>query len=82
MFIFLLRQFFYAAVDPCKQNNGGCGHNCVKISGMKYNCSCDLGFKLESDLHNCTGKVMMGARTQFENLLINFIKAKAIGYSI
>jgi len=27
-------------------------------NGTNYNCSCDAGFKLESDLRNCAGSVL------------------------
>ena len=52
---FYKRHFFYTGANPCGKNNGSCAHNCVR-NGSKYNCSCSTGFRLESDLHNCTGK--------------------------
>lgn len=42
-----------AVADACKRNNGGCAHNCIG-NGIDYNCSCDLGFELESDRHSCS----------------------------
>ncbi|KAL9988952.1 hypothetical protein ACROYT_G003450 [Oculina patagonica] len=39
--------------NPCGKNNGGCAHKCVR-HGSGYNCTCNTGFELKSDGHNCT----------------------------
>ena len=51
-------KFFCTGVNPCGKDNGGCAHNCVR-HGSQYNCTCATGYKLESDLRSCTGKVSL-----------------------
>ena len=51
---FFIMLKFYADVNPCKRNNGGCAHYCTRLN-REYNCSCSSGFKLNADRHTCTG---------------------------
>ncbi|XP_073244670.1 uncharacterized protein [Porites lutea] len=67
------------AVDPCKQSNGGCAHNCMK-NGTTYNCSCDPGFQLESDLHKCADLDECNsttARHKCEHICVNTVGSYA-----
>ena len=42
-------------IDECKEDNGGCEHECVNIDGGYY-CKCPLGYSLSSnDNHTCPG---------------------------
>ncbi|KAL5488776.1 hypothetical protein EMCRGX_G017770 [Ephydatia muelleri] len=40
-------------VDECLTNNGGCGHSCTNTLGS-YTCSCNSGYSLAYDDHQCT----------------------------
>ena len=42
-------------VNECLSGNGGCEHICTNTVG-NFSCSCTLGFSLDSDLMNCSGK--------------------------
>ena len=41
-------------VNECLTNNGGCGHSCTNTLGS-YTCSCNSGYSLAYDGHQCTG---------------------------
>ena len=41
--------------DECLVNNGGCQYHCINTVGS-YTCSCNDGFSLSKDRHNCEGK--------------------------
>ena len=41
-------------INECKANNGGCDHICTNTESS-YICSCNSGYQIESDEHNCTG---------------------------
>lgn len=41
-------------INECLNYNGACSHTCTNFDGS-YTCSCNSGFKLENDGHNCTG---------------------------
>ena len=43
-------------INECDTNNGGCEDNCENNKGG-YVCSCDDGFELNDDMHNCTGEM-------------------------
>ena len=43
---------FFADRDECQFNNGGCRHKCTNVVGS-YRCSCNDGFVLHSDGHDC-----------------------------
>ena len=47
---------FAVDINECAADNGGCAHNCANNVGG-YACSCDDGYELNEDKHNCTGKV-------------------------
>ncbi|XP_070549842.1 uncharacterized protein [Ptychodera flava] len=38
--------------DECEVDNGQCQHNCVNTEGS-YNCTCNIGYQLNSGRHNC-----------------------------
>ena len=44
----------FSDIDECLDNNGDCSHNCVNTLGS-HNCTCNMGFVLSSDQHNCSG---------------------------
>lgn len=44
-------------VNSCENNNGGCSHHCQHSSGGPV-CSCNHGYRLDSDLKTCTGKML------------------------
>ena len=50
----LLSVIAYADEDECATNNGGCGQNCTNTIGS-YFCTCEEGFTLKADSHNCEG---------------------------
>ena len=43
-------------INECDINNGGCAQNCENNDGG-YACSCDDGYEVNCDMHNCTGKI-------------------------
>ena len=43
---------FYSDELECGTGNGGCEQNCVNTVGS-YTCSCNTGYTLDSDGHNC-----------------------------
>ena len=42
-------------INECAVYNGRCDHACTNTIGS-YVCSCDSGYILNSDNHNCSGK--------------------------
>ena len=47
---------FCVDIDECKDQNGGCGHNCSNTVGS-YRCSCLSGYTLNTtDNASCDGK--------------------------
>ena len=42
-------------INECNSNNGGCEDSCVNTDGSYY-CTCDTGYSLDSDKHDCNGK--------------------------
>ena len=43
-------------INECSQNNGGCEDTCTNTMGS-YVCSCQvIGYSLDNDKHNCSGK--------------------------
>ena len=42
-------------VNECTINNGGCEANCMDTEGS-YVCSCEEGFELNINQHNCDGE--------------------------
>lgn len=47
--------FIGVDINECKDNNGGCDHNCFNGIGGRY-CSCKIGYKLAKDGKSCKGK--------------------------
>ena len=47
----------HADEDECATNNGGCGQNCTNTIGS-YFCTCEEGFTLKADSHNCEGLLL------------------------
>ena len=43
--------------EECGDLNGGCEVTCENLPGS-YQCSCDNGWILEADEHNCSGKAL------------------------
>ena len=41
-------------INECLTNNGGCNQTCNNSIGS-YSCSCDIGYDLAVDKHNCYG---------------------------
>ena len=39
-------------IDECSTNNGGCDHDCYNSPGS-YTCSCNEGYEVHDDLHQC-----------------------------
>ena len=56
-FYLIIFQFFKLQIDTneCGVNNGGCNHDCINIDGS-YECTCNDGYKLDSDMQSCIGK--------------------------
>ena len=44
------------AVNECEVDNGGCEDMCTDTPSF-YLCSCSVGYELETDRHNCSGKI-------------------------
>ena len=44
------------AVNECEVDNGGCEEMCTDTP-LSYLCSCCDGYELETDRHNCSGKI-------------------------
>ncbi len=42
-------------VDECLSHNGGCEQICTNTVG-NFSCSCTIGYSLDSNLMNCSGK--------------------------
>ena len=53
--------YFLIDIDECDEGTSGCTHNCMNIIGS-YICSCDLGYRLESDRQTCYGKLILQKR--------------------
>ena len=49
---------FIVDINECQIDNGGCSQRCNNTVGS-YNCSCQSGYELTDDDHNCTGKLFM-----------------------
>ena len=47
--------YFLSDVDECMELNGGCHQICINTEGS-FNCSCNEGFELQSDMITCQGK--------------------------
>ena len=46
---------FSSDIDECKNNKGGCSHECVNVDGG-FNCTCPEPLKLSDDNRNCRGE--------------------------
>lgn len=46
-----------ADINECLNNHGGCDQVCHNTVGS-YDCYCDFGYALNSNLHSCDGKNM------------------------
>ena len=48
--------YVFSDVDECSVNNGGCAQNCTnKLPG--FECSCNVGYRLDSDKLGCSGEL-------------------------
>ena len=43
-------------IDECSENDDNCSQNCSNTIGS-YQCSCNDGYALDSDQHNCNGNI-------------------------
>ena len=50
----VLLAYFFPDIDECMIGNGNCHHRCNNTIG-DYNCTCEDGYRLLSDLHTCEG---------------------------
>ena len=46
----------YVEIDECAEDTDGCDQYCTNLNGS-YVCSCNRGYHLASDGHNCEGIV-------------------------
>lgn len=46
---------FFADINECTNNNGQCAQVCTNTVG-DYDCTCNAGYVVGSDLLVCTGK--------------------------
>ena len=53
--------YTYSDINECLINNGGCHHNCSGSDG-NYTCSCNNGYRLNSDGHTCEGRQKLMSR--------------------
>ena len=44
-------------IDECSENNDNCSQNFSNTIGS-YQCSCNDGYTLDSDQHNCNGNIL------------------------
>ena len=44
-------------INECLNYNGACGQICTNTNGS-YTCSCNSGFQIKNDGHNCTGIII------------------------
>lgn len=49
---------FFADIDECLVNNGGCDHFCRNTVGS-FECSCQKGYKLLTDERTCQGNTSL-----------------------
>jgi len=47
-------QLILTEINECHINNGNCEYNCTNTPGSYY-CTCNTGYQLHFDKHNCTG---------------------------
>ena len=47
--------FIITDINECASYNGGCSQTCSNTPGS-YSCSCNSGYVLNIDEHNCTGQ--------------------------
>ena len=53
--IIIIILFTITDINECALYNGGCSQTCSNTSGS-YSCSCNSGYVLNIDGHNCTGQ--------------------------
>lgn len=47
----------FVDINECLTNNGNCSSTCNNTVGS-YSCSCESGYALDVDGHNCTGTIL------------------------
>ena len=51
----ILYEPYYIDVDECAEDTDGCAQICMDTDGS-YFCSCEIGYNLAEDQHDCDGK--------------------------
>ena len=54
--IYITPIVFFADINECDDNNGGCEQICQNTVGSYY-CECEEGYELNCDDHACDGKI-------------------------
>ena len=49
---------FLVDINECVEETDGCTQNCTNTNGS-YICSCNTGYRLDSDRHSCYGKFVL-----------------------
>ena len=52
---YIIILFIITDINECASYNGGCSQTCSNTPGS-YSCSCNSGYVLNIDGHNCTGQ--------------------------
>ena len=62
---------FLVDINECDVSNGGCSHNCTNTEGS-FECSCRVGYTLDSDGKSCSGtKVILVYTWMYSQFLID-----------
>ena len=50
----IICSYYASDINECSNDNAGCQQVCNNLPGS-YSCSCNDGFQLDEDKHNCSG---------------------------